>query len=169
MQSLEIISVNVWQIVISLCNLALLSLALKHFLYKPVRAAMDKRQAAVDALMRDAETARDEAEASRASWQAKLDAAGSEAEGIVRTAVAEASDKGNAIIADARANADRITRQARQEAEAERQRMAESVRGEIIDVSYALAEKVLAREINQDDQRALVDSFLDGLESESDN
>ena len=58
MQSLEIISVNVWQIVISLCNLALLSLALKHFLYKPVRAAMDKRQAAVDALMRDAETAR---------------------------------------------------------------------------------------------------------------
>ena len=48
MQSLEIISMNLWQILISLCNLLLLFLILKRFLYKPVKKVLDDRQAQLD-------------------------------------------------------------------------------------------------------------------------
>ena len=42
MQSLDVISVNIWQIVISLANLALLFLLLKKFLYQPVKRMLAK-------------------------------------------------------------------------------------------------------------------------------
>ena len=43
MQSLDIISINIWQILISLCNLVLLFLILKKFLYKPVHNVLAQR------------------------------------------------------------------------------------------------------------------------------
>ena len=43
MQNLEIISVNIWNILISLANLVILFLILKHFLFKPVKKVMDER------------------------------------------------------------------------------------------------------------------------------
>ena len=44
MQTLDVISVNIWQIVISLANLALLFLLLKKFLYQPVKRMLAKRE-----------------------------------------------------------------------------------------------------------------------------
>ena len=46
-QPLEVISVNLWQILISLCNLLLLFLIIKRFLYKPVKKVLAQRQAAL--------------------------------------------------------------------------------------------------------------------------
>ena len=44
MQTLDVISVNLWQILISLINLFLLFLILKKFLFKPVKKVLDQRQ-----------------------------------------------------------------------------------------------------------------------------
>ena len=49
MQTLEVISVNIWLILISLINLYLLFLILKIFLFKPVKKVLDSRQAELDA------------------------------------------------------------------------------------------------------------------------
>jgi len=38
------------------------------------------------------------------------------------------------------------------------------MRKEIVNVSSALSEQVLGREINMDDHRDLIDSFIDNLE-----
>ena len=43
-QSLDVISVNIWHIVISLANLVLLFLLVKKFLYKPVLKVMEARR-----------------------------------------------------------------------------------------------------------------------------
>ena len=40
MQSLEVISLNIWQVLISLCNLLLIFLILKKFLFKPVKKVL---------------------------------------------------------------------------------------------------------------------------------
>ena len=63
MQNLEIISVNLWQILISLCNLLIMFLLLKKFLYQPVKKAMAERQAAVDRQYAEADEAREKAAA----------------------------------------------------------------------------------------------------------
>ena len=48
MQTLDVISVNLWQILASLLNLVLLFLIVKHFFYKPVRKMLDERRATID-------------------------------------------------------------------------------------------------------------------------
>ena len=66
MQTQDIISVNVWQILISLCNLAILFLILKKFLYQPVKKALARRQADLDAQYAKADEAHEALDAAKA-------------------------------------------------------------------------------------------------------
>jgi len=43
MPTLDVISVNIWSILISLCNLLILFFIIKKFLYKPVRKMLAER------------------------------------------------------------------------------------------------------------------------------
>ena len=63
MQTLDVISVNLWSVLISLVNLFLLYLILKKFLYKPVKKTLEARKAAIDAQYSDAEEAKQAAAA----------------------------------------------------------------------------------------------------------
>ncbi|MBQ4396085.1 MAG: F0F1 ATP synthase subunit B [Clostridia bacterium] len=164
MQSLEIISVQIVNILISLCNLVVLFLILKKFLYEPVRKMLAARQAAVDTQYAEAESARDDALALKDKWQNKMDAAESQAEVIVKKAVESANRQSAAIIDESREQAGRIVRQAKNDAALERSRVEAEIREQIADVSVALSEKMLGREINGEDHRVLIDAFLDELE-----
>ena len=164
MQSLEIISVNLWQILISLCNLVLLFLILKKFLYKPVRNILAQRQNAIDSQYADAESAKSDALALKDEWQVKMSSAESQAESIVKEAVESAGRRSAAIIGEGREKADRIIRQAEMDAELERQKAESEIKEQIADVSVALSEKMLGREINTEDHRSLIDSFLSDID-----
>ena len=48
MQSLDVISVNLWQILISLANLLILFLIIKKFLYAPVKNILAKRESEIE-------------------------------------------------------------------------------------------------------------------------
>ena len=164
MQSLEIISIQIVNILISLCNLVVLFLILKKFLYEPVRKMLAARQAAVDTQYAEAESARDDALALKDKWQNKMDAAESQAEVIVKKAVESANRQSTAIIDESREQAGRIVRQAKNDAALERSRVEAEIREQIADVSVALSEKMLGREINGEDHRVLIDAFLDELD-----
>ena len=75
MQSLKVISVNIWMIIASLCNLLLLTWIVKKFLYKPVKKIMDARRNAIDADYERAAAAREEAEENRKNYAAAMAAA----------------------------------------------------------------------------------------------
>lgn len=160
MQSLEVISVNIWNILISLANLAILYGLLKKFLYKPVKATMEARKGAIDAQYRAAEEAERTAQADRAAYAQKLAGAQAEAEDVIHQATVSAGRHGDRIVADARDKADAIVRQAQAEAEMEKRKAQATIRQEITDVSAALTEKLIGRELNQEDHRELIDSFL---------
>ena len=48
MQSLDVISINIWNVLISLGNLGLLYWLMKKFLYAPVRNMIAKREAEIE-------------------------------------------------------------------------------------------------------------------------
>ena len=160
MQSLDVISVNFWQIVISLANLTILFLILKKFLFKPVKNVLEQRQQTLDSKYDAAERSVVEAESSKKQWEEKLRSAEEEAETIIRTASEDAKNHGNRIVAEARDQAEGIVRQARSTAELERRSAEEDIKREIIDVSAVLTEKILGREINMQDHRTMIDSFI---------
>ena len=61
MQTLDVISINLWQMLASLCNLLILFFILKRFLYQPVRKMLAQRKAMLDEQYEKAQTAQTEA------------------------------------------------------------------------------------------------------------
>lgn len=163
MQSLDIISVNIWNILISLVNLYILYRIIKRFLFKPVQRVLDQRQREVDDRYAKAENAMAEAEKSRQTWQARMDSARQEADEMLHTASENARSAGNAVISDARAKADIIVRQAEEAARLERRKAEEGIRSELADLSTELASRMLGREVREADHRAMISEFISEL------
>ena len=168
MQSLEVFSLNLWQMLISLCNLIILFLILKKFLYKPVRRALEDRKQAVEGVYADAQKALDTANASKTEYERELAGIRERADSMLASATADANKRSEAILSDARERADGMMRQAKNDISLERRKAESGIRSEIADVSTALTEKLLAREINSDDHRKLIDDFLAEMEDGND-
>ena len=83
-QSLDIISVNLWQILISLANLLIVTFILKHFLFKRVQAVLSARQEQVSKIYGEAEESRNTAVSMKQEYEARLASAREEADGLVQ-------------------------------------------------------------------------------------
>ncbi len=163
MQNLDVISVNIWNILVSLANLAILFFLVKKFLYKKVKDMLEKRRGAIDKEYSDAETAKAEAIRDRDAYAEKLSGAKGEADAIISSAVSVAKARENEIVEDARKEAEGILHKAREDAALEMRRAESAIKDEIVDVSTLLTEKLLEREINKDDHKELIDSFIDEI------
>ena len=160
---LELISLNIWHIVASLLNLLILTLILKHFLFKPVQKMLAERQGQVDRLYKDAEDSRAKAEEDKALYNEKLAGAVEEAEGIVRSAVQRADRQSDEILADANRRAADTVKRAEEEIEQSKKKAMDELKNEVADISVQIAESVVGRELNGEDHRELIDSFIDNL------
>jgi len=105
MPTLDVISVNIWSILISLCNLLILFFIIKKFLYKPVRKMLAERQAAVDKVYSEADEALRSAEQDRLTYSQKLEQADSECDALLKSAKENADRRGSEIISDAQSQA----------------------------------------------------------------
>ena len=163
MQSQDIINVNIWLILISLCNLVILFFILKKFLFKPVKKVLDQRQAEYDAKFAEAENRLTEASAIKEKLEDKYAMADEEADRIIKEAKDNALRRGDSIVADAKEKAGIIVKNAESEAELRRRKAEESIKDEIADVSVEIAEKIIGREVSEEDHRRFMDEFLDKL------
>ncbi len=163
MPTLDVVSVNIWQILISLANLVIIFLIVKKFLFAPVQRMLAERQAQVDRQYAEADEAKAAAEADRDAWAEKMETAQNEADAIIQKAVQTAQYRQEAMVAEAKDRAEGIVRAAETEAQLEKERARAEIRSEIVDVSTVLAEKLLEREVNADDHRVLVDAFIDTM------
>ena len=169
MQNLDVISVNIWAIIASLCNLLILTLIVKKFLFKPVKKIIDTRRAAIDADYEQAAAARAEAEENRLNYEAAMAAAEQTSGQIIADATRMAEHRSSEIVAEAREKATELRRQAEADAILERKKAEDDIKREIADVSTQLTGKLLQREINEEDHRALIDSFLQEIKTDDDD
>ena len=163
MQTAEIISVNLWQIVVSLLNLVIIFLILKKFLFKPVKKILKSRQDNIDSSYAKANADRLEAASSKAELEKRLSEASATADSILQDATVNAERRREKIVEDASKEAADIIRQAKADAELERKKVGDKVKAQIADVSTALAEKLIERELTAEDHSRLIDSFISEL------
>ena len=163
MQSLSIISVNIWDILISFANLAILTWIVKKFVFKPVKKMMDARRESIDSAYARAEKAEEEAEEHRQNYAAAMAAARQTTDHMISQAARDAERRGAEIENEARERAQEIVKQAEADALLEKKKAEDDIRKEIADVSTQLTEKLLEREIRPEDHRGLIDSFLQEL------
>lgn len=163
MQSLEVISVNVWQILISLINLLILFLLIKKFLFKPVNNMLKNRQDELQKKYDEADEEKRIANENRLLWDEKMDSIKAESEKLIKNAEDSAKSRSDRIISDAEKEAEGIVRHAKTEAEYELKKAKSEIKNEIVEVSTALANKLLEREINVKDHKNLIDSFIEEI------
>ena len=83
MQPSEIITVNIWQIVVSLLNLVILFLIVKKFLYKPIKKTLKDREEKLEEKYTEADERLENAKNTEAELNEKLSEADKAAEQIV--------------------------------------------------------------------------------------
>lgn len=166
-QTLDIVSANLWEILISLANLLILFLLFKKFLFKPVQNVLNQRQAQVDKIYDDA--AQDKAAAAdmKQEYETRLDAAREEADTLVRNAVQTAQRKSDQIVADANSQASHLKQKAEEEIALEKKQMLLDVKSEISEMAVNIASKVVEREIQKKDHENFVDEFIRNVGEQS--
>ena len=157
------IGVNFWTALVTLINFLILFFVAKHFLIGPVMKLIKDRQDEIDGMYSDASTAKAEAEAKQAEYQAMLDDAQATSDRIVKEAVARGQSREEEIIRQANADASAIMAKASADIAMEKKKALNDAKDEISEIAMAIAGKVVGRELDAAGQSDLVDAFIDGL------
>ena len=147
-------------IVVHLINLIVLFLLLWLVLYKPVSKFLHARADGVAQQLSDAETAKAEAGQLKTEYEAHLRAAEKEAQQAALQITQKADLASAEIVETAKHDAETLLQAAREKAEAERRESIAALKGQIADMSIALAGEILSREITEDDNQKTIDHFF---------
>lgn len=157
------LGVNPWTALFILLNTLTIFFVARKFLFNPVMKIIAERQQEIDDLYSGANTARDEAEALRAEYTAKLSDAKAASEQIVKEAVARGHAREEDIIRKANADAAAIMDKASADIALEKKKAINDAKNEISGLAMAIAGKVVERELSGADQEKLIDRFIDEL------
>jgi len=143
----------IWTIATFLLLLALLA----RFAWRPLLDALERRQQSIVKSLEDARQAKKELEQINAESARIVNAARAEAEAIVARTRADAVRFGEDLKKKARADAEQIVKNAEREIEQQTARAVERIRHESIDLSVAIASKILQRNVSSADTDRLME------------
>jgi F-type H+-transporting ATPase subunit b len=156
------VTFNIWTFLFEVLNFVVLAFILQRLLYRPLRAAIDKRMAENQQARTDAEAARKEAELAREQLATKLAELDRERLEVLRKATEQAVGERVKRLAEADALAKGVREQARHDAEQLRHDTLIGLEGEVGKLAVGLAERLLAlacdRSLNEQLARHLADA-----------
>ena len=141
-------------------NVLVLFLLLRKFLYRPVMNIIAERQKQVDDALAAAETSKSEASAALNASQDKLRNVDAEAAARRTAYEAQAEKEKQQLLADAQKQADAIVAEGKRNAEAERQHKLREADAQTTALAREMCEKLLARNLTQQDDARLLDDLL---------
>lgn len=141
-------------------NFVILLGVLVFALKKPFLNALSNRTATIERTLKEAQEARDQAEAKQREYETKLANLNQEIDAIRTEARREAQALSERIVTETQSTMHKLTEQTQRGIEAEKQRALEALRAEAATLSLQLAEELLANNLTQDDQQRLVDDYV---------
>lgn len=151
----------IWTIVTFLILLALLG----RFAWRPLLDALEKRQEAIRKSLDDARQAKEELQRIHAESQRILAEARTEAGEIVSRTRTEAARFADEMKQKARTDADALVKHAERQIDLQTARAVETIRHEAVDLSIAIASKILRRDISKEDNERLIQETLKEMQS----
>ena len=159
----EFLNINFFTALFTLINTVVLFLVLKHFLFKPVMKMIQDRQQEIDGMYADAGKAKKEAQQMESEYRQKLEESVQTGERLVKEAVARGQSREEEIIRQANERAEAIRAKASADIAQEKKKALNDAKDEISSIALAIAGKVVGRELDENDQSKLVDSFIEEL------
>ena len=149
----------IWYLVI----FAILMLLVKHYAWGPVSDMMEKRRQKIIDDLDSAASDRKKAETLANEREAALKDSRQEATKILSDAKENAQKTSSEIVANANTDAASIRKKAEEDAKKAKTEALDAARDQVADISVAIAEKIIAKNLSADDQKDLVNQFIKGL------
>lgn len=137
-----------------------LFLIASNLLFNPVRSLLQNRQEKIKNDLDSAQDDKEKANALRLEYEEKLKGIDKEAEAILSEARAKALKTQDQIVAKAKEEAAEIIARANREVELEKQKVADDVKKEMINLASIMAGKVVKASIDTTVQDSLIDETL---------
>ena len=141
----SLVTVNPVTLIAQICNLFITLAVVKIFFLDKIKAILDQRREAADKEITDAQAAK------------------AEASSILERAQRSATIRSEEIIRQANEEAVAIRSKASADIAQEKKKAINDAKDEIAGISLAIAGKVVGRELSADDQKNLIDSFINEL------
>jgi len=159
----SLVAVEPATLIVTICNLFLQMFIVKKFLLNKVLEVLDKRREAADAQIMQAQAAKDEAMAIKQTYEENMKQAKAEANEILAHAQKTAAARSEEIIGQAQSQAAHIKEKAADDIAQEKKKALNDAKDEISEVAMSIAEKVVERQLNREDQETLIHQFIDNL------
>ena len=149
--------------VLTLIAVFVLFLGGSFFFFNPARKFLEKRKQSIADDIETAQKEKEEAEKLKTEYEEKLKNIDAEAETILADARQRALANENRIVTDAREEAGKIIDNANREADLEKQKVANEVKEEVINVASAMAGKIVAASLSEGEKKRMLDETLEGM------
>jgi F-type H+-transporting ATPase subunit b len=155
--------------VTTLIVFGLLVFILGRFAWGPIASGLKAREDKIRKDIADAEAARAKAEATLREYNTKLATAEGQIREMLSKATADAENIATNIRARAQQESEEIKERANKDIESARDQAIGQIHNEAVNLATNIAEKILHRNLNPDDQRDLLARSLEQLQSISRN
>jgi len=157
---------NLLTVITQLCATFILFIFAKKFLWKTALEMIEARKSAVQAPFEEAQKLNLEAQDNFDKAQEELKQSQVKAHQIIDTAVKEASEQKERILADAKQEADAHLNRAELSIEKKKQELQSNMQKEIVEVAIAASEKLMASSDLSAVQKQSLDDFVKELADE---
>ena len=151
----------IWTILTFLVLVGLLA----KFAWGPLLEALERRRAAIAKSLEDAQKARQELERLQRESAEMMRQARVEAESIISRSRSDAEALREELKQKSRAEAAAIVKNAEKQIQMETARAIQQIRTETVDLSVAIASKILKRQVSKEDHEGLIEDTLKQVET----
>ncbi len=141
----------------------LLLTVLAKFAWKPLLKMLKDREEMIRNSLDDAEKAQAELARLNAEGEEIINKARSEAQEILSQGKASASKMKEDTLNDAKEKAKSITDDAQKQIQVEKEKAIAEIKGEVVNLSLSVAEKLIKKNLSPEDNKALIDESLSNV------
>lgn len=164
---MEALGINLGYLLAFALSFGILFVVLRAWVYKPLLNVLEQRKLTIAKGLEDARVASD----ARANAEKEANRIITEAQTRSADIVREATDRAGKVEQEIRAQTESEMARAREqslaELEVERNRMLSELRGQIVSLAMAAAQKLVAENLDERKQRQLVNEFFSGVNNGS--
>ena len=150
---------TLWTVVL----FAIFAFVLTKLGWKPLLAMIEEREKGIHDAVGSAQKANEEAQRLLAQHQELIREAGRQREEIMKRALADAETVKADLIAQARAESDRMVQKAKEQIEREKKLAIQELRSSVADLAVEAAAKIVQSSLTPEAQKKLVHEFIDNL------
>lgn len=148
-------------LIASALSFLLLVWLLSKVAWNPLMKVMEERRNFIESSLARAQEEREQAEKIKVEYQEEMRKARQEAQAVIERAVKSGEERAAEVLAQAKEEAEKIKQSALADIERERIRAIADVRSQVADLSVAVAEKIIRKQLDVKGQEQLVEQFIE--------